>query len=49
MCGRALLGEEATCILMDPDGPTPCFIIHWRENLEIYMGPKRGDFMHFCR
>jgi hypothetical protein len=32
MCGRALLGEEATCIPMDPDGPTPSFIIHWRDH-----------------
>jgi hypothetical protein len=38
MCGRALLGEEATCIPMDPDGPTPCFIIHWQEDLQFYMG-----------
>lgn len=22
---------------------------HWQENLEIYMGSKQGDFVHFRR
>lgn len=27
--------------------PTPCFNIHWHEDLQFYMGSNRGNFAHF--